>query len=54
LIPSSINFIDNPIADDQMLKMINSAISVVEEEDKKIKQQEEIEEYKEKQKYQER
>lgn len=52
--PSRVNFIDNPVADDQMLNMINSAILEAEEEDKRIKQQEESEIIKEKKKYEER
>ena len=52
--PLSVNFIDNPVTDDQMLNMINSAILDVEEKDKKIKQQEEFEEFQEKKKYEEK
>ena len=52
--PSSANFIDNPIADNQMIDMINSATLTVEEEDKKAKQQEELEEFQEKKKYEEK
>lgn len=52
--PSRVNFIDNPVADVQMMNIINSAILEAEEEDKKIKEQEEIETIKERKKYEER
>ena len=52
--PLRVNYIDNPIADDQMLNMINSAVLEAEEEDRKIKQQEEYEKLKEKKKYEEK
>ena len=52
--PSSINFIDKPVADDQMINMINSAILKIEDEDKKVRQQEEFEEFQEKKKYEEK
>ena len=53
LIPWTINFVDKPIPEDQVKDIINTAISKVKEEDKKIKEQAEIEELKEKKKYEE-
>lgn len=51
--PLSINFLSNPIAEEQMKNMLDSIVLTVEEENKKIKQQEEYEEMKEKKKYEE-
>ena len=51
--PTSFNLISNPIPEEQMKDMINSTVSAVEEEDKKIKQQEEFEELQERKKYEE-
>ena len=52
--PSRMNLIENPISDEQMLNIINSTISKVEEEEEKIKKQEEFEDIKERKKYEER
>lgn len=51
--PLVVNFLDNPIPEDQMKDMISSTVLSVEEEDKKIKQQEEFEELQERKKYEE-
>lgn len=51
--PLSINFIDNPITEDQIKNMLDSTFLAVEEEDKKVKEQEEFEELKERKKYEE-
>ena len=51
--PLVVNFLDNPIPEDQMKDMINSTVLSIEEEDKKIKQQEEFEELQERKKYEE-
>lgn len=51
--PVSINFVDNPIPEEQVKDIINTAISKVREEDKKVKEQAELEEQKEKKKYEE-
>ena len=51
--PLSMNFIDNPISEEQVKTMLDSTVLAAEEEDKKIKQQEEFEELKEKKKYEE-
>lgn len=51
--PLSINFVDNPLPEDQVKDIINTAISKSEEEDKKNKEQEEFEKLKEKKKYEE-
>lgn len=52
--PSRMNLIENPIPDEQMVNLLNSAVSKAEEEEKKIKEQEEFENLKEKKKYEER
>lgn len=51
--PVTFNFIDKPISEDQMKNMLDSTFLAVEAEDKKAKEQEEIEELKERQKYEE-
>ena len=51
--PVSINFVNNPIPEEQVKDIIKTALSKVKEEDKKIKEQAEIEEQKEKKKYEE-
>ena len=53
LIPWTINFVDKPIPEDQVKDIINTALSKAKEEDKKVKEQAEIEELKEKKKYEE-
>ncbi len=51
--PVSINFVDNPVPEEQVKDIINTATSKVKEEDKKVKEQAELEEQKEKKKYEE-
>ena len=51
--PVSINYSDNPIPEEQVKDIINTALSKVKEEDKKAKEQAEMEELKEKKKYEE-
>ena len=51
--PVSINFVVNPIPEDQMKDMINSTLSKIKEEDEKIKKEKELEELKEQKKYEE-
>ena len=51
--PISINYSDNPIPEEQVKDIINTALSKVKEEDKKAKEQAEMEELKEKKKYEE-
>lgn len=53
LTPANINFLDNPLPEEQVNDIINTAISKVKEDDKKIKEQAEMEELKEKKKYEE-
>ena len=49
----SINFVDNPIPEEQIKDIINTAVSKIKEESKKLKEQAKIEEEKEKKKYEE-
>ena len=51
--PISINYSDNPIPEEQVKDIINTALSKVKEEDKKAKELAEMEELKEKKKYEE-
>lgn len=51
--PVSINYSDNPIPEEQVKDIINTALSKVKEEDKKAKEQAKMEELKEKKKYEE-
>ena len=51
--PVSINFVNNPIPEEQVKDIINTALSKVKEEDKKAKELAEMEELKEKKKYEE-
>ena len=51
--PFRVNFVDNPIPEDQMKDIIDSTLSVIKEEDEKIKKDKELEELKEQQKYEE-
>ena len=51
--PVSVNFIYNPIDESQMKELIEATLSRIKEEDSNVKRQEEIEEMKEKKKYEE-
>lgn len=51
--PSRVNFVSNPIPEDQMKSMIDSNIAKIKEEDEKIKKEKELEELEEQKKYEE-
>ena len=51
--PTFVNFVDNPVPDQEMKEMLDATFSKIKEEDLKLKQEEEEEEYKEKKKYEE-
>lgn len=52
--PQRVNLINNPIPEEQMTNMINSTVLEVEGEERKIKEAEELENYKERKKYEEK
>lgn len=53
IIPSRINFVDNPIPEDQMKSMIDSTLMKIKEEDEKVKKEKELAELEEQKKYEE-
>ena len=51
--PIRINFVENPIPDEQMKEMINSTLARIKEENEKVKREKELEELNEQKKYEE-
>jgi len=51
--PTRINFVENPIPEEQMRGMINSTLARIKEENEKIKREKELEELNEQKKYEE-
>ncbi len=53
IVPSHVNFVNNPIPEDQMKNLIDSTLAKIKEEDEKLKREKELAEMEEQKKYEE-